>query len=180
MPNDDTPLRIERWDPDRHDRSGFDCGVQRLDNYLALSARRQQRDDMTRVHVAVEEGQTRILGYSAINMGMMNVAELASPPRATPSHGEIPVLFLGQIAVDRRAQGCGLGGILLHHVFEKACVIAADVGCRAVLLDVMSDGGPEAFQRRKDWYVAFGFRSFASRPSRLFMTLRQIRQIVQR
>ena len=73
MPTEPPALRIEHFDPTRHDRAAFDCGVDRLNNYLRLSARKQQKDDMTRVYVVVEEGSTRILGYHAINMGMMNV-----------------------------------------------------------------------------------------------------------
>ena len=133
---------------------------------------------MTRVYVAVVDGAVKILGYHAINVGTMNVSEMAKPPRGTPNHGEIPVLFLGQVAVDKSAQGLGVGGVLMHHVFEKARVIADEAGCHAVLLDVMSDGEKDAFARRKGWYAEFGFQSFASNEARMFMTMKQVRQIV--
>ncbi len=145
MPTRDAPLDIESWDPERHDRSGFDCGVERLNNFLNLSAKKQQKDDMTRVYVAVEPGDAKVLGYHAINVGTMNAAKLAKKPRGTPSHGEIPVMFLGQVAVDRKTQGLGVGSLLMHHVFEKARVIADEAGCHAVLLDVMSDGDADVF-----------------------------------
>lgn len=171
------PLRIERFDPTRHDRDGFDCGTARLDNYLKRTARKQQADDMTRIYVAVAEGTMEILGYSAINLGMMTVDELAKRPRGTPAHGELPILFLGQIAVSRRAQGQGIGSILMHHVFEKTRIIADQAGCFALVLDVLQDGGEQAFRRRHDWYADFGFQPFASNPARMFMTVQQIRRI---
>ena len=174
----DTPINIENWDPGRHSRAGFDCGVERLNNFLKLSAKKQQKADMTRVYVAVEPGETRILGYHAITVGTMNVAELAKPPRGTPNHGNIPVLFLGQVAVDQQAQGLGIGGLLMHHVFSKACVIADEAGCHAVLLDVMSDGNGDDFARRKGWYQAFGFQSFVGNKARMFLTIRHARQVV--
>lgn len=177
MLTEETAINIESWNPGRHDRSGFDCGVERLNNFLNLSAKKQQKDDMTRVYVAVLPGETAILGYHAINVGTMNVAELARPPRGTPSHGEIPVLFLGQVAVDLKAQGLGVGSLLMHHVFEKACVIADEAGCHAVLLDVMSDGDAEAVGKRKGWYEDFGFQSFASSEARMFMTMKQARAV---
>jgi GNAT superfamily N-acetyltransferase len=178
MPTDDRALRIELFDPVRHDRAGFSCGVPRLDNYLKLSAKKQQKDDMTRVYVAVADGDTTILGYHAINVGMMNADALARRPRGAPSHGELPVLFLGQVAVSEAAQGQGIGAILMHHVFEKACRIAEQAGCFAIVLDVMADGGEAAFRRRVEWYARFGFQPFASDPARLFMTMRQVRAIV--
>lgn len=179
MPTDPPSFRIERFDPARHDRTDFDCGIARLDNYLKLSAKKQQRDDMSRIHVIVEEGSSTILGYHAINTGAMNVDQLERRPQGAPRHGEIPVLFLGQVAVDRRAQGRGLGGILLHHVFEKAVTVADIAGCHAILLDVISDDGEDAFLRRRAWYASYGFEPFTSNPSRMFMVMKQVRATVQ-
>lgn len=178
MPTDSSDLRIEHFDPARHNRAGFSCGVDRLDNFLKLNAKKQQKDDMTRVYVAVEEGSADILGYHAINLGMMDAGELAKRPRGAPDHGELPILFLGQVAVSEDAQGQGLGSILMHHVFSKADTIAQKAGCFAIVLDVMADGDELAYQRRIDWYAAFGFQSFASNQSRMFMTMKQVRLIL--
>jgi ribosomal protein S18 acetylase RimI-like enzyme len=179
MPTDDTPLSIEAFDPSRHGREGFDCGNERLNNYLRLTAKKQQKADLTRVYVATREGESQVLGYSAIALGMMDADALTKKPRGAPRHGELPVLFLGQIAVDRRAQRAGLGSILMHHVFEKAALIAEQAGCFAILLDVMSDGDQGAFERRRGWYGSFGFKSFPSRPSRMFLTLKEVRAILK-
>ena len=176
MPTEPPPFRIEQFDPARHDRADFDCGVVRLNNYLKLSAKKQQKDDMIRIYVVLEEGSSRILGYHTINLGMMNVDELK---RGAPEHGGIPVLFLGQVAVDEKEQGRGLGGILMHHVFEKACVIAAAAGCHAIILDVISDGGEVEFARRKAWYESFGFETFPSNPARMFLATKHARAVVQ-
>lgn len=170
-------VNIESWNPSRHSHKGFDCGVERLNSFLKLSAKKQQKDDMTRVHVAVEPGDIKVLGYHAINLGALNVGELPKPPRGTPNLGNIPVLFLGQVAVDDRAQGLGAGSLLMHHVFEKACVLADEADCHAVLLDVMSDGDPSTFARRKGWYEEFGFQGFPSNEARVLMAMKQIRQL---
>ncbi len=176
MLTDDTPLNIEHRDPEQHDRSGFDCSAERLNRFLKLSAKKQQKDDMTRVHVAVEPGEVKIFGYHAASVGNMNVAELAKPPRGTPNHCEIPVLFLGQVAVDQETRAPGSAP--MHHVFKKACVVDDEAGCHAVLPDVMSDGDADAFARHKGRYQEFGFQSFVSNEARMFMTMKQIRQIV--
>ena len=179
MPTERPAFRIEHFDAARHDRAHFDCGVNRLNNYLKLSARKQQKDDMTRIYVVVEEGSPRILGYHAINLGMLNVDELERRPRGAPDHGEIPVLFLGQVAVDKAEQGRGIGGILMHHVFEKTSLVADAAGCHAIILDVISDGGEAEFARRKAWYESFGFATFASNPARMFLATKQVRAVVQ-
>ena len=51
MPVDETnphPVSIEPFEPARHERAEFACGVARLDNFLRLSARKQQKDHFTR------------------------------------------------------------------------------------------------------------------------------------
>ena len=90
------------------------------------------------------------------------------------------MLFLGQVAVDKAAQSRGLGGILMNHIFEKACVVSDMAGCHAIILDVIADGGEEEFGRRKAWYESFGFASFPSNAARMFLALKQVRAVVQR
>ena len=63
----------------------------------------------------------------------------------------------------------------MQHVFQKAIVVSNEAGCYAVLLDVMSDGGSDSFLRRLDWYKKFGFESFQSKKSRMFLPLKQIK-----
>ena len=45
------------------------------------------------------------------------------------------------LCVVQRSQSFGVGSLLMHHVFEKACVVANEAGGHAIILDVMSDGG---------------------------------------
>ena len=111
MPGDDGGLIvpgivIEPFDPGRHDRSSFSCGTDRLDNFLRLTVRKQQKDDFARVFVAVDEGSPKVLGYYALNAHAVATADLgADRPRRAPSTGSIPALYLSMIAVDRSRQG---------------------------------------------------------------------------
>lgn len=85
---------------------------------------------------------------------------------------------MGQIAVSNQFQGRGIGSILIAHVFAKAVAIADQVGWFALVLDVISDGGDEAFGKRKNWYRSFGFQEFLSNSARMFMTMKQVRLLL--
>ena len=150
-----------------------------LNNDFKFSAEKRQNDDIARVYVAVEDDDARSLAYHTIDLGVMNVDELSRRPRGDPGQGKIPILFLGQIAVDRKFQDLGIGSILMHHVFEKAQAIADEAECHAVFLDALSDGGKDALERRQACYNSFGFQGFASSSARLFMTMKQVRAIVE-
>jgi len=167
---------VEPFDPGRHERSGFSCGTERLDNFLRFSARKRQKDDFTRVFVAVAEGSPKVLGYYALNAHAVATGELgADRPRRAPNTGSIPALYLSMIAVDRSRQGKGLGSDLAVDALGRARNVAAEVGLKLVVLDVIGDGGNEAFARRMEFYRRLGFQSFRDRPERMFITIDTIR-----
>ena len=169
---------IEPFDPARHERSGFSCGTDRLDNFLRLSARKQQQDDFTRVFVAVAEGSPKVLGYYALNAHAVASSELgADRPRRAPNTGSIPALYLSMIAVDRSSQGKGLGSDLAIDALGRALNVAGEVGLKLVVLDVIDDGGTDAFARRMEFYRRLGFQSFQDRPERMFITIDTIRSM---
>ena len=167
---------IEPFDPGRHDRSGFSCGTDRLDNFLRFTARKQQKDDFTRVFVAVAEGSPGVLGYYALNAHAVATDDLGTDrPRRAPNTGSIPALYLSMIAVDRSRQGEGLGSGLAIDALGRARNVAGEVGLKLVVLDVIGDGGKEAFARRTAFYRRLGFQSFQDRPERMFITIDTIR-----
>ena len=133
---------------------------------------------MTRVYFVVENGESRILGCHAINLGVTNVDLLEKRPQNESAHGKLPVLFVGQVALDCQIQGRGIGSILIAHVFAKAVAVADQAGCFALLLDVMSDGKDEAFSKRENRYRSFGFQEFPSNSARMFMTMKQVRLLL--
>ena len=167
---------IEPFDPGRHDRSGFSCGTVRLDNFLRLSARKQQKDDFTRVFVAVAEGSLEVLGYYALNAHAVATEALgADRPRRVPRTGTIPALYLSMIAVDERRQGMGLGSDLAVDALGRALSVAGEIGVKLVVLDVIDDDGEDVFARRMEFYRRLGFRSLQDRPERMFITIDTIR-----
>ena len=167
---------IEPFDPGRHDRSGFSCGTERLDNFLRFTARKQQKDDFTRVFVAVAGGSPEVLGYYALNAHAVATGDLGMDrPRRAPNTGSIPALYLSMIAVDQSRQGEGLGSDLAVDALARARNVADEVGLKLVVLDVIGDGGNEAFERRMAFYRRLGFRSFQDRPERMFIAIDTVR-----
>ncbi len=65
------------------------------------------------------------------------------------------------IAVDRSWQGKGLGSDLAIDALSRARSVAGEVGLKLVVLDVIEDGGKEAFMRRMEFYRRLGFGSFS-------------------
>ena len=167
---------IEPFDSVRHERSGFSSEKKRLVNFLRFSARKQQKDDSTRVVVAVAEGSPKFLGHYALNAHAVAPDEFGpNRPKRAPGTGSMPALYLSVIAVDRSWQGKGLGSDLAIDALGRPGNVAREVGLKLVVLDVIGDGGNEAFARRREFYRRLGFRSFQDRPERMFITIDTIR-----
>ncbi len=78
-------------------------------------------------------------------------------------------------AVDRSWQGKGLGSDLAIDALSRVRNVSSEAGIRLVMLDVIDDGGDEAFARRMEFCRRLGFQSLKDRPDRLFMTIGTIR-----
>ena len=56
---------------------------------------------------------------------------------------------------------------------SKLCVLELSNGEKACVVESNN------FEKQKAWYQGFGFQSFASNEARMFMTMKQVRMIVE-
>ncbi len=170
-------ISITPLDPHRHDRKSFSCGTVRLDNFHKRSARKNQSGDISRVWVATEVGRNEILGYYALNAHSLEGDDLPhSLTKNAPRYGGIPTAYLSMIAVDRCHQGRGIGRILLVNALERAMAAADQIGLKAVVLDVIEDGGPDITEKRREFYARMGFLILPEQPMRMFISIAELRK----
>jgi GNAT superfamily N-acetyltransferase len=145
-----------------HDRKAFDCGEPSLNDWLARMALQQQRKNYARSRVAIDTAAPkRILGYSALAAHEIDTRKFPSD-RSLPRR--LPCVLLGRLAVDRRAQGHGIGRILLLDAIEKTrttVAAAAGVGLVAEALN----------ETAASFYRSYGFEPFRDEPLRLFLAV---------
>ena len=82
------------------------------------------------------------------------------------------------IAVSRRHQGKGFGRILLADALKRAVSAAHQIGLKAVVLDVIEDGGPDMVKKRTEFYQARGFLPLPDQPGRMIISIETIRQVM--
>jgi GNAT superfamily N-acetyltransferase len=100
--------------------------------------------------VALRPGEKRILGYYTLASGAIAFQNLpAGAAKKLPRH-PVPVILLARLAVDRSAQGCGLGRILLADALKRSLGLADRLGIYAVEVDAIDTAA-------KSFYERFGF-----------------------
>jgi predicted GNAT family N-acyltransferase len=158
-------LTIEKLSS-RHDRSGFDCGVEELNAYLKQYSGQHERKGIGRTYVAVDVGESRILGYYTISNGSV---AFDTVPENLPHH-PIPVALIGRLAVDNGSSGRGLGETLLIHALRSAQRVSEIVGLYAVVVDALN-------VQAKSFYMKYGFKELSDDQLHLYLPIKTIKQL---
>ncbi|AVG24710.1 acetyltransferase [Pontimonas salivibrio] len=80
----------------------------------------------------------------------------------------VPAALIGQLGVDRRAQGEGVGSFLLKDALSRITRTSHNIGFPLVVVETVS---PEV----TTFYERAGFQPFSDWPSRLFLSLKTLR-----
>lgn len=144
-----------------HDRLGFDCGRQELNDWLKQIARQHQDKGLSNTFVAIgEELPTRICGYYALTLTELDNRQLPEAWRKKLPR-RIPGVRLGRLAVDKQYQRKGLGELLLVDAMIRAQRIYTEAGGIGLFVDAV-DEQAVAYYRR------FGFDQSPDNPLLLF------------
>lgn len=168
---------IEPFDPDKHDRTAFSCGIDQVDNVFKKTADKLSKIDNVRVWV-MTDAQGVLIGFYATNAHSVAYQDL--PPkyaRTRPGHGQIPAAYISMIGVDQKFQGRGYGGDLLIDCLRRLAQASQAIGLAVVMLDVLDCGDANQFERRRALYKGYGFEPLAGNPVRLFLPMATVKSL---
>lgn len=148
-----------------HDRQGFDCGRQELNDWLRQVARQHQDKRLSKTFVAIrEDAPDRILGYYALTLAELENRHLPQAWRKKLPR-RIPGVRLGRLAVDQHYQGKGLGELLLVDALTRARRVYAEAGGIGLFVDAIDEQGAGFYRR-------FGFEACPDNPLLLFLPVK--------
>lgn len=150
-----------------HDRSGFDCGVAALNDWLKKLVSQYEKRDLARAYVAVAPGNPQVLGYYAISNHRVGYDALPPDQSKGLPQIDVPVVLLGKLAVDQTAKGQGLGAFLLVDALRRSLYLADQIGVRAIEVDAIDDAA-------KGFYLKFGFTPLLDDERHLFLPMQTI------
>ena len=120
----------------RHDVSRFRAGAESLDAWLQRRARLNEAKGGSWTHVVCDGD--RVIGFYSLSASSVERGRVSSRVgRSMPE--PIPVILLGELAVDTAYRGRGLGGDLLSDAARRALAAADVIGSRAVVVQALDD-----------------------------------------
>ena len=170
MPNpskaDEAPLSAIEKLSNVHDLSAFDCGNERLNNWLRRFALTNQQSDSSQTYVA--HRRSVIVGYYSLTAGSVRPED--APERVSKGLAKHPigVILLARLATDKREQGKGLGKALLKDALLRIMSAADAIGARAVLVHAIDDAA-------RGFYEHFGFERSPIDEFELMLLMKDLR-----
>jgi len=164
-------MQVERLG-EEHDLAGFSCGNKSLDGWLRLHALENQRRNLSRTFVLVDDGGD-VVGYYALSMGGVAKDDLPRTlGRGLPRY-QIGMVLLARLAIDARRQGEGLGRDLLVDAIVHAAAAGQHAAARFIAVDPIDETA-------RRFYSRFGFRNIdGDQQGRMYMRIDEALQSFQ-
>ena len=133
-------LEEQAFDPERHDRAGFRCGVTELDEYLRRFANQHRRKGFGTVFVLVDTAAPRlILGYYTLGAAQVDAAALSEADGKKLPRYPVPCFRMGRLACRADRQGQGLGKLLVACAVDRCLQARKQVAAYALIVDARSE-----------------------------------------
>jgi ribosomal protein S18 acetylase RimI-like enzyme len=154
----------------RHDRTGFGCGKAPLNDFLTKYAGQNADLGISQTYVAVRPGSQRIEGYYTVLSGAVEFAHLPEAARRQQPRYPVPVAHIGRLAVDRAAQGLGLGRLLLLDAMERIVRASGSIGIHAIEVWAKDE-------EAKRFYLKYGFAELLDDPHHLYISVKTVQKL---
>ena len=145
-----------------HQVQSFACGEPVLDDWLKRRALGNQSSGASRTFVVATD-ERLVMGYYALAAGAVTHRDA---PRIIRQNmpDPVPVMVLGRLAVDVRAQGMKLGAALLQDALQRWVIVSQNAGVRALLVHALND-------RARRFYEYYGFKASPAHHMTLMLRL---------
>jgi len=145
-----------------HERAAFSCGQPELDEWFHRRAGQDEKRNVARVFVAVDDelGVVGFYSLSSYTLALTDFPEEIS--KKLPRYDAIPAALIGRLARDERVRGRRIGELLIADAVRRILAAGRSVAVFAIVVDAKDE-------RAIAFYRNFGFISFPSQPARLFL-----------
>jgi hypothetical protein len=127
------PMAIES----KIDLSKFKCEKQNFADYLQLSAKEDDKNNVAKVWLFVNRNK-EIIGYVTLMMSQLRKTDHEILGKLTP-HNNVPGLLISEMAGHIDHKGRGLGKLMLDWVVSIALDLSKYAACKLIIVESKED-----------------------------------------
>ncbi|MEX1041226.1 MAG: N-acetyltransferase [Pirellulaceae bacterium] len=152
-----------------HPRASFDCGSDRVNDWLRSKADQAQRKFLSATTVLLDS-QEAIAGYYTLALGQVEFSEL--PPATTRKlpKSSLPIAKLAWLGVHRTHQKRGLSERLIAQAMLDCYQASQWLPFVAVIVDCLEES-------LKGLYARWDFADVPANPTRVFLSASQLMEL---
>ena len=156
-----------------HDREGFNCGEDSLNEFLRRHARKSHERGGAKTFLAIGNARDKsVLGFYSLSPASVEYSRTPTIVRRGLARHDVPGFRLARLAVDRCIQGQGLGGQLLLAAGRRCLLASAEVGGVVLVIDAKNDSAA-------GWYASHGAVPLLDAPLCLLLPLATIEAVLK-
>jgi ribosomal protein S18 acetylase RimI-like enzyme len=154
-----------------HDRTGFACGNDRIDEYFRTAVSQDVKRKYASCFVAREVAMNRVAGFYTLSSSNIPLTEVPEDlAKKLPRYPTVPTVLIGWLGRHKDFIGMGLGEALL---FDAIRIIASSpIGAHAILADAVDEPAAK-------FYEAFGFSRLSGRELSFYLPVATARALVE-
>lgn len=157
----------------KHERHAFSCGVAALDDWFHVRAGQDERRNVARIFVAIDD-QLGVVGFYSLSSFTLTIVDLPTEhAKRLPRYDLIPAALIGRLARDQRVRGQSVGDLLLADAIRRIVSAASTLAVFAIVVEAKDE-------QAVTFYRSFGFMPFPNRPFRLFLPVADAIEAVSR
>jgi GNAT superfamily N-acetyltransferase len=146
----------------KHERRAFTCGVAALDDWFHLRAGQDEKRNVARIFVAIDD-RLGVVGFYSLSTFTLTITDLPREHiKRLPRYDLIRAALIGRLARDQRVRGQGVGDFLLADAVRRILSAASTLAVFAIVVEAKDE-------QEAAFYGNFGFMPFPNRPFRLFI-----------
>lgn len=116
---------------------GFCCGEDCIDAWVKNHSATARTRGSAVVYASYCDGL--VAGFYTLSAHSVAREDVTGGWFTRNAPGQVPVVLLGMLGVDKRFQGCGLGASLLRDAIQNAMKVAQLAGAKALVVEPASD-----------------------------------------
>lgn len=133
----------------QHERAGFSCNDENLDNYLKKNISSDVKRNACSAHVLTKTGKNEVLGFYTLSPETITFENAPEEIYRMYRKNRIGVVLLGRYAIHSSLQGKGIGKMMLMKIYSDVYKSKNIISSAGIIVDAKTESAKSFWKSRE-------------------------------